>query len=54
MAGTDRQHDLEARVHVDLPRITPDQMTTAQETSPPPDPAGARDTDTEFMIRHFG
>ncbi|KGN39839.1 hypothetical protein [Knoellia aerolata] len=48
--GTDLAH----RVHVDLPRITPEQMTTSQQTEPPPDPTGGRDVDTEFMIRHFG
>ena len=46
--------DLEHRVHVDLPRIAPEQMTTSQQTEPPPDPTGGRDVDAEFMIRHFG
>ena len=48
------QHDLEARVHVDLPRITVDQMTTSEDTEPPPDPTGGRDVEAEFMIRHIG
>lgn len=55
MPGTDRSTpDLEHRVHVDLPRIAPEQMTTSQQTEPPPDPTGGRDVDAEFMIRHFG
>lgn len=54
MTSPQAQHDLEARVHVDLPRITVDQMTTSQDSDPPPDPTGGRDVDTEFMIRHIG
>lgn len=53
----DTEHDasdLQHRVHVDLPRIRPEQMTTAQQTEPPPDVTGGRDVDTEFLIRHFG
>lgn len=46
--------DLQHRVHVDLPRIPPEQMTTSQQTEPPPDPTGGRDVDAEFMIRHAG
>ena len=54
MASPRMQHDLEARVHVDLPRITVDQMITTHETEPPPDPTGGRDVEAEFMIRHIG
>ncbi|KGN37559.1 hypothetical protein [Knoellia subterranea] len=52
--ASEAQRDLEQRVHVDLPRITVDQMTTGQDTEPPPDPTGGRDVETEFMIRHIG
>lgn len=48
------QRDLEQRVHVSLPRITVEQMTTTQAVEPPPDPTGGRDVETEFMIRHTG
>ena len=51
---THEQHDLAQRVHVDLPRITADQMSTTQDTEPPPDPTGGRDNGTEFMIHHIG
>ena len=54
MADTGTPRDLEQRVHVDLPRIPLDQMTTSQALEPPPDPTGGKDVDTEFMIRHFG
>ena len=55
MPDTDRSAaDLQHRVHVDLPRITVDQMTTSQQSEPPPDVTGGRDVDAEFMIRHFG
>ena len=52
--ATRRTTDLEPRGHVDRPRITPEQMTTSQQTDPPPDATGGRDVDAEFMIRHFG
>ncbi|GAA4401313.1 hypothetical protein GCM10023168_10800 [Fodinibacter luteus] len=45
---------LEKRVHVDLPRVRPEDMVTTQEVDPAPDPRGGRDTDTEFMLRHAG
>lgn len=50
---TDR-HDLEQRVHVDLPRVAPEDMVTTQEVDAAPDPRGGRDTDTEFMLRNAG
>ncbi|WP_156465256.1 heme biosynthesis protein HemY [Knoellia sp. Soil729] len=53
MCGTEKQRDLAERVHVDLPRITADEMSTTQDTEPPPDPTGGRDVDTEFMLRHM-
>ena len=46
--------DLEHRVHVDLPRVRPEEMVTTQEVDPAPDPRGGRDTDTEFMLRNAG
>ena len=50
----DERRDLEQRVHVDLPRIPVEEMTTAHETDPPPDPTGGRDVEAEFLIRHAG
>ena len=52
--ATETHRDLAERVHVDLPRITVDQMSTTQDTEPPPDPTGGRAVDTEFLIRHAG
>ena len=46
--------DLEQRVHVDLPRVRPEDMVTSEQVEPPPDPSGGRDTETEFMLRHAG
>ncbi len=48
------RRDLERRVHVDLPRVRPEDMVTSQEVDPPRDPRGGRDTETEFMLRHAG
>ena len=48
------QAGLAERVHVDLPRVRPEEMTTTQAVSPPPDPRGGRDTETEFMLRNAG
>ena len=45
---------LEKRVHVDLPRVRPEDMVTTQEVDPPQDPRGGRDTDNEFMLRNAG
>ena len=45
---------LEARVHVDLPRVLPEDMVTTQDVDPPNDPMGGRDTETEFMLRNAG
>ena len=45
---------LEKRVHVDLPRVRPEDMVTTQEVDPPQDPRGGRDTDKEFMLRNAG
>ena len=45
---------LAERVHVDLPRVRPEDMVTTQEVDPAPDPRGGRDTETEFMLRHAG
>ena len=48
------QAALAKRVHVDLPRVRPEDMVTTQEVDPPQDPRGGRDTDTEFMLRNAG
>ncbi|HET7820465.1 MAG TPA: heme biosynthesis protein HemY [Ornithinibacter sp.] len=48
------QAALEKRVHVDLPRVRPEDMVTTQDVDPPQDPRGGRDTDTEFMLRNAG
>ena len=45
---------LEKRVHVDLPRVRPEDMVTTQDVDPPQDPRGGRDTDNEFMLRNAG
>jgi len=46
-----REH-LAHRVHVDLPRVRPDEMVTTQPVEPARDPRGGRDTETEFMLRN--
>jgi len=46
--------DLERRVHVDLPRVLPEDMRTTQQVEPPQDPEGGRNTDMEFMTRNAG
>jgi hypothetical protein len=46
--------DLERRVHVDLPRVRPEDMVTTQQVDPPGDPEGGRNTDMEFMTRNAG
>jgi hypothetical protein len=46
--------DVAARVHVDLPRVRPEDMVTTQDVDPPPDPEGGRNTDMEFMTRNAG
>jgi hypothetical protein len=46
--------DLERRVHVDLPRVRPEEMGTTQEVDAAPDPEGGRNTDMEFMTRNAG
>jgi hypothetical protein len=45
---------LAQRVHVDLPRVRPEDMVTTQDVDPPPDPEGGRNTDMEFMTRNAG
>ncbi len=47
-------YTLAERVHVDVPRVRPEEMTTTQQVTPAPDPQGGRDTETEFMLRHAG
>jgi hypothetical protein len=53
-AATPSRASLEKRVHVDLPRVRPEDMVTTQDVDPPQDPHGGRDTDTEFMLRNAG
>ncbi|HZB67056.1 MAG TPA: heme biosynthesis protein HemY [Ornithinibacter sp.] len=48
------QAGLPERVHVDLPRVRPEDMTTTQAVAPPPDPEGGRDPETEFVLRNAG
>ena len=45
---------LTKRVHVDLPRVRPEDMVTTQQVDPPQDPEGGRNTDMEFMTRNAG
>lgn len=35
-------------------RIRPEDMTTTQETEPPPDPTMGRDAERDFMLRNAG
>ena len=49
----DRQ-DLERRVHIDLPRVLPEDMGTTQYVEPAPDPQEGRDANSEFMLRNAG
>lgn len=46
--------DLEHRVHVDLPRVRPEEMVATHPTTPPPDPEGGRDTESDFLLRNAG
>ena len=41
-------------MHVDLPRVRPEDMVTTQQVVPPQDPEGGRNTDMEFMTRNAG
>ncbi|MGL5863533.1 MAG: hypothetical protein ACRCY9_20005 [Phycicoccus sp.] len=50
----DSRLTLAERVHVDLPRVLPEDMVTSHDVDPPPDPTGGRDVDAEFFIRHIG
>jgi hypothetical protein len=52
--GPPAREALAGRVHVDLPRVRPEDMVTTQEVDPPPDPEGGRNTDMEFMTRNAG
>lgn len=42
------------RVHVNVPRVLPQDMVTTQAVNPPRDPEGGRNTDMEFMARNAG
>jgi hypothetical protein len=47
--------DRETRDYTHLPeRIPPEQLRTAQDVDPGPDPRGGRDTETEFLLRYAG
>jgi hypothetical protein len=35
-------------------RVDPSDMVASQQTEPPPDPEGGRDTDSDFMLRYGG
>ena len=48
------RQDLERRVHIDLPRVLPEDMRTTQYVEPPPDPQERRDASSEFMLRNVG
>ncbi len=48
------EESLARRVHVDVPRVRPEDMVTTQDVEPARDPRGGRDTETEFMLRHAG
>ncbi len=48
------RHDLARRVHVDLPRVRPEDMVTTQDVDPARDPEGGRDTERDFMLRNAG
>ena len=45
---------LAERVHVDVPRVLPQDMVTTQVVEAPPDPEGGRGADMEFMTRNAG
>jgi hypothetical protein len=44
--------DLRRRVHVDVPRIRPQDMVTSQEADAPQDPTRGHDVEAEFLVRH--
>ena len=46
--------ELERRVHVDLPRVRPEDLTTSHASEPARDPSGGRDPEAEFMLRQAG
>ena len=48
------RRDLERRVHIDLPRVLPEDMGTTQYVEPPPDPQERRDATSELMLRNAG
>ncbi|MBM6404739.1 hypothetical protein JQN72_10845 [Phycicoccus sp. CSK15P-2] len=50
-AGAD---DLGRRVHVDLPRVAPEDMVTTHDVDTARDPEGGRDTERDFMLRYAG
>jgi hypothetical protein len=48
------RRDLEQRVHIDLPRVLPEEMGTTQHVEPSPDPHEGRDANSELMLRNAG
>ncbi|MFQ6170264.1 hypothetical protein ACK8HX_01545 [Oryzobacter sp. R7] len=53
-AGEAHRREVEERVHVDLPRVRPEDMVTTQPVTPARDPSGGRDTEQEFVLRNAG
>jgi hypothetical protein len=43
--------DPERFKHLPAP-VDPKDLVTTQETEPPPDPEGGRNTDTDFLLRY--
>ena len=48
------RRDLERRVHIERPRVLPDEMGTTQYVEPSPDPQEGRDANSELMLRNAG
>ena len=48
------EQDVRRRVHIDLPRVLPEEMGTTQYVEPPPDPQEGRDANSELMLRNAG
>lgn len=44
----------EARFRLLPERTPPEDMTTSQESEPPPEPTMERDPDRDFMLRYSG
>ena len=44
----------ERGIHIDLPRVLPQEMGTTQDVESPRDPHEGRDANAEFMLRNAG